>query len=113
MAIDFETEEKSRRWIFILPIVILSLALCATVWAYLGKSSELKSLTTDHNMATLELKKFRKLYASTASDVRGSEQLADMADIRLQECLRSNTELQDQLNALELSLQAETANTQQ
>lgn len=113
MAIDFETEEKSRKWMFILPIVILTLALCAALWAYMGKSSDLKHLRSDHSIATKELMKFRKLYSSTASDVRGSEHMADIADIKLKECLRANTELQDELTALELSLQTGTAGQQQ
>ena len=112
MAIDFETEEKSRRWIFILPIVLLSLALCAAIWAYIGKSSDLKKLSTEHSMTTLELDKYRRLYISTSSNVRGSEQIADQAGTELRKCLRRNIELQDQLTALELSTEAGAANAQ-
>jgi len=113
MAIDFEKEEKSRRWMFILPIAVLSLALCTALWAYSGKSSELRRLNTEYSLATKELEKYRKLYVSTSSDISGTEHIADMAELRLQECLRANTLLQDQLNALELTMQAGTANTEQ
>jgi hypothetical protein len=112
MAIDFETEEKSRRWIFIVPVVLLSLALCVSVWAYTGKVSDLKELEAEHRLATLELEKYRKLYLSTSSNVRGTEQIADLAEMSLQECQRANIEIQDQLNALELSLEAGATNTQ-
>jgi len=113
MAIDFEKEEKSRSWMYILPIVILSLALLSAIWAYLGKSSDLRKLNTEYSMTTLELDKYRRLYISTSSSVRGSEQLAGQAGSELQQCLRRNIELQDQLTALELSQQAGTANAPQ
>ena len=107
MAIDFEQEEKSQRMKFIVPIIILSLALFATTWAYMGKSSDLKKLNTEYRIATLELEKYRNLYISKASNVRGSEQLADQADFQLSQCLRAKTELEDQLSAIELGIEAE------
>lgn len=109
MAIDFEKEEKSQRMKFIIPIIILSLVLSAAIWAYMGKSSDLRKLKTELSLATLELEKYRNLYISKASNVRGSEQLADQAVFKLRECLRLKTELEDQLSAIELGQEAEDA----
>jgi len=109
MAIDFEKEEKSQKMKFIIPIIILSLALSAAIWAYMGKNSDLKKLNTEHRLATLELEKFRNLYISEASNVQGSAQMADQADFKLRECLRQKIELEDQLSAIELGQEAEEA----
>jgi len=112
MAIDFEKEEKKRRWIFIVPIVVLALALCASILAYMGKSSALRKLRVEYRMSTLELEQYRRLYVSKSSDVRGSAQKADMADFQLQDCLRENTQLRDQLSAMELTLNSGLVNAQ-
>jgi len=112
MAIDFEKEEKRRRWMFILPVAVLALALCASISTCMGKSSALKKLNLEHKITTLELESYRKLYVSKASDVRGSEQMADFADFQLQSCLRENTQLKDQLGALELTLNSGLVNAQ-
>jgi len=102
MAINFEEEERSRLWMFILPLAILLLALCLTAWAYLAKRSQLGKLEQEHSLTLLELQKYKNLYVDTYSSTRHKESVAERAGESLEECKVRATQLEDQLNALNL-----------
>lgn len=111
MAINFEEEEKLQ-WKFIIPIVLLVIALAASVWACMGQKSTIKDLQQQLSMTSHELTKYKNLYVEKTSNVRSSENFSEDITRRLQECQESNLALEDQLDALLLGEQSNVANTQ-
>ena len=112
MAIDFETEEKSRRWLYILPVAILVIALALTVWAYANKKIEINDLRTEHSLTTLEMKKYKKLYVDLTTISRRSQSVVHKAEMSLDECRQSLTQIQDQNSEMQLLLSSDIINAQ-